>query len=168
MQWMIDTIIAAHDAQLGHVVDLVPLDPTLQHIIIGNGSKWVQAHFLTILNLFPRYVSAGNKAAADLTLADFTLDNAWHNLSLAALVPPGTQLVHSILAIRNTGIGKHAHFKHPDYAADNNASQTTIQAANNWLIHDIAVPLDSSRQIKYKFSVGGWTHIYVSVKGWWF
>lgn len=112
------------------------------------------------------YVDRGTASGVDFSLSDFTRDSNWHDLDLSSLVPANTKQVWAVLAVRSTIIGRYCQFKNPDHPGNNNAAQITIQVASNFLVDDIHFQLDANRNVTYLFYSTGWTHIYLTIRGW--
>lgn len=125
----------------------------------------IQAHN-DLLGPVDHYVDRACVAAPDFLLGDFTRDSNFHNLDLSSIIPLGTHQVWVRMAVRNSIVARYCQFCHPDCTANGPYAQTTIQAANVFIINDIHFAVNYNRQVAYKFYLTTWTHIYFTVAGW--
>jgi len=114
------------------------------------------------------YIHRGDPAAWDFMLANFTIDNAWHELDLSGIVPAKAKAVHLIVYAHNSILGQAVQFRHTSQVNEVNRAfcKTIVANLSNWF--DIVQALDADRKIDYKAPPGGWVHINVAVRGWWF
>lgn len=167
MQWLIDIVSETWTRDHPNLVSIEPIPPESAYILLGNGTVWIGWLFENALNAHPRYVDAGNKAAPDFALGNFALDGNSHNLDLSGLVPPGTRCVNFHTRVRSTLVGKNIMFRNPDYAGEDNISRIVVQVANMLKGMDFQNSVDSSRELGYKGTAGGWNSVELTVKGWW-
>ena len=114
------------------------------------------------------FVWRGGSAGYDFILGDLTLDNAWHDLNLIAIVPEHANGVLLSVDLRCTLAAKRVDFRHS--AADGIWSVATLrtQAANVRYSAPVPVPIDSDRVCQYKFNVANFNVANLTVVGWWF
>jgi hypothetical protein len=122
---------------------------------------------LTGLTRSPVFVDRGDPAAYDFTQPDITIDEAWHDLDLSAVVPAGAIAVFFSALLNVTGVGSTLLFRPNGQANQINRSQIVIQAANVNFGQDMIVALDSGRIIEYLASGGAFTSISIIIRGWW-
>lgn len=104
-----------------------------------------------------KYVDRGDPAEVDFTQADLTLDDAWHELDLSAIVPAAgaNHLVHLkalatiTIAFREVG----------NINTINVTPEATGMHADSWVM------LDANRKIEYMTSAGMIGTL--TVRGWW-
>jgi len=117
-----------------------------------------------------RFVPRNSDAAAyDFTLANFTIDTAWHDLDLSAIVPAGAIAVLVQWGVRNSTNADIA------VALRRNGMTNTIEivygrsiAVNVISPYNLMVPCDANRVIEYRITnVGTWDYLSMIVTGWW-
>lgn len=103
---------------------------------------------------------------ADFSMADFTRDANYHTLDLSGIIDVDAVQVFSIAVLRATGAGAYGIFKSPASPDASHGNQINIIVANQWHIQTIHHYPGYTREMDYKFSISGWTHIYMTIRGW--
>jgi len=115
----------------------------------------------------PRFVDRGDPAVIDFTLANFIQDNAWHDLDLSGIVPANARGVLLKLDITAGAVALRAEFRKNGNANNHNTSTTVTQVVALSQATDCVCYLDDNRIIEYRFTMGPWISINVTVRAWW-
>lgn len=115
----------------------------------------------------PRFYDRGDPITPDFTVADFTTDATWRDLSLASIVPAGAVAVVLKVILKDDAVGSQIAFRKNGNAYIYNTGELRTQAVDVVLTGDIYVFLDAGRIIEYYGSNLAFTGITVTVKGWW-
>lgn len=108
----------------------------------------------------------GDPGAATFVTADFTCDNAWHDLNLSAIVPAGTKAVFMRVLITDLSIGNFLRFR-----KNGNSNAITSPAARTQVANvtfeapSILVFCDTNRVIEY-LGNSAFDDIVVVITGW--
>ncbi len=113
------------------------------------------------------YVDRGDPANYDFEIGDFTQDNAWHTLSLAALIPLSAKAVLLDADFNNNTANRHIALRKNGQTYEKNHSEvhTRIAAQDDHAL--MVVSPDGNRLIEYKVATAGWQTIAMTVRGWW-
>lgn len=114
------------------------------------------------------YVSRGDPAAADFTIATLALDNNWHDWDMSSIVPAGAKLVLLHTIVKSGAIDKRIQFRTKGSTNWPSLSVSRVQVANINFERDCLVAPDADRVIQYKVSVVPWTTCHVTIAGWCF
>lgn len=104
----------------------------------------------------------------DFNKLDLTIDNAWHDLSLASLVPAGVKFVLIRTQIDGGIVGGSISLRRNGATATYSPAYLLCPSAG-YVTADLWVPVDSGRVIEYKIPVagmGGYDNIFLTVGGW--
>lgn len=112
-------------------------------------------------------IDRGDPASADYTEANFTNDEAWHDLNLDHIVPAGANFVLFTVVASSAGVASWFKFRMKGNANGWNSSELRTQVAGILNSGDFVCPLDSNRKIQYQLRNVPWPVIYFTVKGWW-
>ncbi|MBA7695001.1 hypothetical protein ES703_103618 [subsurface metagenome] len=113
------------------------------------------------------YFYRGDPAVHDFDLLDLTIDGAWHDLDLSAIVPEGAKCVNLITNLRNQFVGVQIRIRRKGQVNIINSLTVWSQTAIVRLGGLFPVNLNADRVIEYNITPGGWTLIKISVAGWW-
>ncbi len=113
------------------------------------------------------FVDRGDPAAADLVLGGMVADGNWHDWDISGIVPAGSKAVLLEIWIANTDTFKTISIRTDGNANWFNVKFLTTQVANIAIQSEGTIPLPVSRIIEYNLPAGGWTAIFITVKGWW-
>lgn len=112
------------------------------------------------------YVDRGDPAAVDFSLANFTRDSAWHDLSLAAIVPAGGTVVHVRIIIQIAVASVGFRLREKGNANIHNAA-LIFSNLSGYISGDFLVRLDANRVIQYMADTNvSWGVINLTVAGW--
>lgn len=119
-------------------------------------------------NLPAGYVNRGDPGAYDFVIGNFTVDNAWHELDLSAIVPEHATAVDLFVLGANVSSAKELIFRRHDntnrFAID--GIRTVIAGLTEYA--NPVISLDETRIIEYMATTPAWAAISLAVKGWWF
>lgn len=125
--------------------------------------NWVQAQgYLT-----NSYVDRGDPGPFDFFQANFTIDSAWHELDLSAIIPAGPSATLMRFFVRPPVINMTIELRERGDA--NVAAIAVLRTTVGMVWHDalLIVGLDSTRIIEYKITAGVWAGLFAAVNGWW-
>jgi len=108
----------------------------------------------------------GDVAAADFDEGDLTIDAAYHDLDLSAIVGAGQRLVMIRVNMVENTAGKQLRMKTKGMVNTWNHAVGITQVANKTLDHTFWVYTDAAGKIEYRFDNSTWGNIYVSIRGW--
>ncbi len=112
------------------------------------------------------YVDRGDPAAFDWQLANFTRDNAWHELDCSAIVPDGATAIHLRLTGEATAAEMNGILTKNGNTNTKNGLFIWIPTPNGTDEADSFVACDTNRKLQYRFAVGSWTWISIVIRGW--
>jgi len=147
-----------------------PTAPALHNSTHENGgSDEIQVDELSglLADIQHSFVDRGDPAAFDRTVADFTVDNSWHDLDLSAIVPAGAVAVVLKLQLKTGLPEKYIYFRKNGNVNNYNVSFLNTQVTNIWVGGDLIVAVDTARKVEYMATAYGWTAINLVVAGWW-
>jgi hypothetical protein len=113
------------------------------------------------------FVNRGDPAAADFVTANFTADNAWHDLDLSTIIPTGVSAVLLYCTIIVTASNRVLQFRKKGNVNTFAVSKFTTQAAGVATSGNLIVSVDTNGFIQYYASAVAWTTINATVLGWW-
>lgn len=116
---------------------------------------------------WPVYIARGDPAAEDFDTNDFTKDNLWRDLNLSGIVPAGAQAVLLGVYIQATAAAADVRFKRKGMSNNWAVSGLAVPVANQPIMGNLVVSLDSNRVCEYKMTTHTWTYLYVTIVGWW-
>lgn len=114
------------------------------------------------------FVDRGDPAAVDFTSANFTKDNAWHELNLSSIIPEHAHGIVFSLTVQANAIAKLVTFREPGNAHAQNASKARTIVANMRHQLDCVCVISADRKIEYRAAVAIYEYLEFTVKGWWF
>jgi len=116
-----------------------------------------------------RFVPRNSDAAAyDFTLANFTIDTAWHDLDLSAIVPAGAIAVLVQWGMRNSDADAPTALRRNGMVNVIEIVHGRSIAANIYSPYSMIVPCDANRVIEYRITnVGTWGYLSMIILGWW-
>jgi len=114
-----------------------------------------------------KYVDRGDPAAADFATGAFTMDGAWHDLDLSAIVPVAgaSHLVHFRVTLFDSTAGEALKFRKNGNANTQNIVQTITQEPSKSIDFDVWCMVDANRVMEYNtaFSIMAISFV---VRGW--
>lgn len=128
--------------------------------------QWLIDLILNTIRTTGLVVNRGDPAPADFTIGDFTIDGAWHDLNLSAIIPENVNITYVSLIVRATTIGKYVLFRTKGHVNTQNKSRATIQVANVRLDQDIQLFPDNNRIVEYRAITGIDSILDLTIKGW--
>ena len=113
------------------------------------------------------FVDRGDPAAIDFDKDDLTADDAWHDLSLTAIIPTIARAVLLEVDIEAGHTDKEVIFRENGNTNDINHTGAITKTNNKDQHKTCIVAVGSDRIIEYKASTETWTTINIVVRGWW-
>ena len=113
------------------------------------------------------FFDRGDASTYDFTSADFTADNAWHDLDLSGIVPTDTAAVLLICRVRHGFIPSAFRFRKNGNVNARNMPVVAPCVSNVYSYAVITVFCDDSSVIEYRCSAGPWLNADFTVSGWW-
>lgn len=104
-----------------------------------------------------KWYNRGEAASPDFTQATLTKDNAWHTLSLAAIVPAGMKWVRLHLQAGFTVINQQFSIRPTGQTTTNNGAQLYTQTVGQQIHYETTIPLSTALEIDYLLSNVAWT-----------
>ena len=105
----------------------------------------------------------------DFDIGDYTIDEAWHPLTLSSIVPEGAKSVYLRCLINQDNAGKSFSFKGGDAGTSSQITWiTTTQVAGLVIRSEGIVPLGANRDVQYWVSNNSadWNLLRLIVQGW--
>lgn len=110
----------------------------------------------------------GDPSSVDFAIGVLTVDAAFHDLDLSAIVPDGTTAVLLNVQVTSSAAGGVMDFRKKGNSNSINIGRVITQVGSVLNSVDIVVPCSTARVIEYKVSGGvSWTPINITVKGYW-
>lgn len=122
---------------------------------------------IATIGIPPVYIDRGDPAIDDFTFPDFTVDNAWHDLDLSAIVPEGAKAVQFHAEVRAPIIGDTFALRKNGNVNAANINLLVIQVGDVVIAQNLASALDTNRFIEYRVINPLTQVIILTVKGWW-
>lgn len=113
------------------------------------------------------FVDRGDPAAYDYAKEDLTIDGAWHDLDLSALVPAGAKAVLLIGHVEGNAIAWKINFRQKGNTNEINHGDMETIRANVTRHRSLIVAVDVNRVVQYNADNESWTHLDLAVRGWW-
>lgn len=118
--------------------------------------------------LYGGYHHRGDPVNPDFNHTNLTLDGAYHELDLSAIVPEGAKAVYLKVQVINQGVQQGFEFVRHGMVHKHVALLQVTQVAGVGITLCGAVAVDEDRKVDYWFQAGNWTAILITVCGWWF
>lgn len=112
------------------------------------------------------YVDRGDATIYDFAGGSFTKDGAWHELSLASIVPAGAKAVFVRMETYDNQVGLYYRLRPKGYTGTYNIIDLITQVANQTITQQGFIPVGSDRVIEYYFSGETWDYITLTIRGW--
>lgn len=112
------------------------------------------------------FVDRGDPAVSDWDQDDLTMNNAWHDLDLSAIVPAGAIAVLLLVAFLDDTLNSYLEFRKKGNSNAMNVGVVTATVINVSHQEDILVACDSNRVIEYH-ATEDLLSVYITVRGWW-
>ena len=113
------------------------------------------------------FTDRGDPATVDFDKDDITADDAWHDLSLASIIPAIARAVMLEVDIEAGHTDKELVFRENGNTNDINHTGAITKANNKDQHKTCIVAVGSDRIIEYKATTETWTTINLVVRGWW-
>ncbi len=111
-------------------------------------------------------INRGDPAVKDFETVDFTIDNAWHDLNLTAIIPAMTGFLFCTVEINYNAIGRLVQFRTKGNVNRPNVSAIRSVAVNSPNVADITIPTAGNQIIQYKIEHTDFLNISLTVKSW--
>lgn len=116
----------------------------------------------------PIFVDRGDPAAYDYAKEDLTIDGAWHDLDLSAIVPEKAKAVFIAGHLQGNAVDwKIAFRKNGNVNEIVHGGMETLRAGVE-RHRSSTIALDGDRKIEYNADNQAWTTLDLVIKGWWF
>jgi len=116
----------------------------------------------------PGFVDRGDPAAYDYDKTDLTIDGAWHDLDLSAIVPAKAKAVFLLGHVEGAAVDWAIIFRKNGNGNEIvHSGMETLRAGVERHRSSICA-IDDDRIIEYKADNENWTSLNLVVKGWWF
>ncbi|KKM89899.1 hypothetical protein LCGC14_1243990 [marine sediment metagenome] len=113
------------------------------------------------------YVYRGDPATGDFALVDMTVDGAWHELDLSAIVPSNARAVNLIISGVNAAAYQTFTIKKNGQTNNFNVGGVITPAAGVAGFGNSVISIGSDRKLEYNFNNTTWTGFMLTVMGWW-
>ncbi len=121
---------------------------------------------MTEIGTFHGFVDRGDPAAGDFSQADLTMNDAFHDLNLSAIVPTNAQaVILSIFAITPGSGGGSIVFRKKGSSNQKNVGGCIPNVAATAYLFETTVAIGPSGIIQYKVEVE-YSLISITVRGW--
>jgi hypothetical protein len=115
-----------------------------------------------------KFFNRGDPATSDFDDSTIDVEEAWTDLSLSSIIPPGTTAVLlSVLAEDAGGLPIPLRFRPDGNSNEMNISMVCSMMPGIGYYHDLIVPTKGLQVIEYYLPENGISIIHLTVKGWW-
>lgn len=116
---------------------------------------------------FSMFVDRGDPSGYDFDKDDLTLDGAWHDLDLSAIVPSTARAV--LIAGHVEGVGADWAIQFKKYGQSNDINHGGMETLRAGVERhrSAIVATDNNRKIQYKADNESWDALDLTVRGWW-
>ena len=129
--------------------------------------QWIINMILELAKEQIGYFNRGDNTPNDFAIGDLTLDGAWHDLDLSAIVPENAKCVDIKVNIRNDFVDRRFDIRENGNVNTVNLLSLWTQVAGIRLGGLFPINLDANRVVEYRAPAAGWTLIFLNVNGWW-
>lgn len=116
----------------------------------------------------PVFVDRGDPAGYDYAKEDLTIDGAWHDMDLSAIVPEKAKAVFILGHLQGNAVDWKISFRKNGNVNDVVHGGMETLRANVERHRSSIVALDDDRIIEYNVDNQAWDTLDLAVKGWWF
>lgn len=113
------------------------------------------------------YVDRGDPAAYDYAKEDLTIDGAWHDLNLSAIVPAGAKAILLKTRLQSANPGDAIRYRLKGNTNEINVCGCEALRANVIRTRLGITSIDANRVIEYNADNITWTLLNIVVRGWW-
>lgn len=113
------------------------------------------------------YTDRGDPAAYDYTKEGLTIDGAWHDLDLSAIVPVCAKAVLLKTLLRSAGVGDKIRYRLKGNINEINVCGCEALRANVDRTRLGITSIDTNRVMQYNADNVAWTTLSIVVRGWW-
>ena len=107
----------------------------------------------------------GDPAAYDVTEATMTMDNAWHDLDLSAIVPADAAWILLRVSISDPNVARDLYFRKDGNVNGITSVGSVVQVTNIAVESEVLVACSAARVVEYKASAAI-ASIDIAVLGW--
>lgn len=129
--------------------------------------QWLIDLIIDAIGVPPCFIERGDPSGYDFMTGYFTIDAAWHEMDLSAIVPAGAKAVSMYAIVQTTTAARYIMFEKNGNVNHMMLATFRTQVANQSMTGDLICAVDEDRKIQYRIEVASWTLIFVNVKGWW-
>lgn len=112
-----------------------------------------------------QYVNRAEQSAYDADQSTMTADNAWHTLSLAAIIPANAKLVVVRMRAANASASRTLRLSKVGFTGSWSIASMTTNVANI-AVEQTAIIDCSGQAIQYWLTSGAWSAVGIVVLGW--
>lgn len=113
------------------------------------------------------FVDRGDPAAVDYVQANLTIDGAWHDLDLSAIVAAGAKAVLLKTRLQSANPGDKIRYRKNGNTNEVNTCGCEALRANVIRTRLGIVAIDTNKVIEYNADNIAWTTLDIVVRGWW-
>lgn len=113
------------------------------------------------------FVDRGDPATYDYAKEDLTIDGAWYDLDLSAIVPAGAKAVLLVGHVEGNGTDWAIMFRKKGQTNEINHGEMETLRANVERCRLMICAVDTNRVVQYKADNQAWTTLDLGVRGWW-
>ena len=117
--------------------------------------------------LIAMYVDRGDPATYDYAKEDLSLDGAWHDLNLSAIVPAGAKAVLFVGHVEGNAVDWEIIFRKKGQTNEINHGGMETLRANIERCRLMICAIDTNRVLQYKADNQAWATLDLGIRGWW-
>lgn len=117
--------------------------------------------------LVEMYVDRGDPASYDYAKTDLTIDGAWHDLDLKAIVPAGAKAVLIVGHVEGNAVDWTIKFRKKGNTNEVNHGGMETLRAQVERCRMMICSIDANRVLEYNADNQAWTTLDLAVRGWW-
>ena len=117
--------------------------------------------------LIDMFVDRGDPAAFDYVKTDLTIDGAWHDMDLSALIAVGAKAVLLRGSVEGNAVDWKIFFRKKGNSNEINGCAMETIRANVPRCRTMICAVDAERVLQYKADNQAWTTLDITIRGWW-
>ncbi|GEM_PF-5851327 len=161
------SVTATVDSSATELTAVLKIENGTSTSVYFDGAMFVEGSslFASAMRAAEKPMYRGDPSSMDKTQADLTMDAAWHDLDLSAIVGAGEKMVVLFVSAQDNTVGAYLQFRKNGQSNANNIGGLSIIVANQYHYATIIIFCDSSGVIEYKVSET-FSNINIGVVGW--
>lgn len=128
--------------------------------------QWLIDLVIEAIGVPPVFIDRGDPATSDWNQATLTLDGAWHELDISAIVPTNASAILFRGLMRDGAIAKRLGFRKAGHVNAFNTSIMYTQVADVFIQQDCIIAVTTNQKIEY-IADAGIDLIFLTIAGWW-